>query len=195
MEQARPLPVSRAPDAAPQQPSRRRLVLLNVIGGALVLSSYVPVFTGSPEQVAALWGGVPVALKPLYTINMLLAAAGYLLFTHFVVFRLDPEATRIGARFDYGLFQVLYALVLVPSALWLPLTSLLIAEPSTALWWGIRFDLALVGLGAAGLLVALLRVEPVPSTAARRLAVIASVPFVVQTALLDALVWTAYFPR
>jgi hypothetical protein len=53
---------------------------------------------------------------------MLLAAAGYFAFTYFVLFRLDPTITRVLGRFPFDLFNVLYAVILIPSALWMPLT-------------------------------------------------------------------------
>jgi hypothetical protein len=58
---------------------RRSLLALNVIGGTAVLASYVVGLGAVPGD--ALWGGVPESLRPLYTVNMFLAAAGYFLFT------------------------------------------------------------------------------------------------------------------
>jgi hypothetical protein len=169
---------------------RRRgwLIALNVLGGAAVLTSYwVGLSAGGGE---ALWGGVPERARPLYTLSMFAAAAGYFLFTPYIAFRLDPAATRIGARFDYRIFPLLYALVLVPSALWLPLTHLQLAQPSALHWAIVRIDLALVALGSLGLLASLLALRSdVPR--GRAVAVAGLVPFCVQTVLLDALVWPA----
>lgn len=174
-------------------PQRATLLWLNLAGGVAVLGSYAWGALSRPDAMGALWGGVPETLRPLYTVHMLLAAAGYFLFTPYVCWRLSPEDTRIAGRFGYGLFLVLYALLLLPSALWLPLTAQLLAEPSLALWWGIRIDLAAVAAGALGLLLALLRLAPAPPPG-RTLAVLGLLPFCVQTALLDALVWPAFFP-
>jgi hypothetical protein len=157
-----------------------------------VLGSYAWGFLAQPEAMDALWGGVPESLRPLYTINMFLAAGGFFLFAPYIFFRLNPETTRVG-RFDYRIFHVLFLLVLIPSALWLPLTAQMVAEPGLALWWLIRLDLALVGLGAAGLAVALCLLRgDVPR--GRMRALVGLVPFTFQTAVLDALVWPAYFP-
>jgi hypothetical protein len=173
-------------------PRRRSLLALNLAGGACVLASYAHGLGPAGPGGAALWGGVPEALRPLYTANMLLAVAGYFLFTPYVLLRLPPDATRIAGRWGFGLFHLLYALVLVPSALWLPLTSRLLTQPSAAAWWAVRVDLALVALGSIGLLAALLAL-PRGAPAGRALAVVGLVPFCVQTAVLDALVWPALF--
>jgi len=171
----------------------RFLIVLNVVGGIAVLASYAIGLGSASSSGAALWGDLPEALRPYYTINMFLAAAGYFLFTPYIAFRLRPEQTQIAGRFGYGLFPLLYALVLIPSAIWLPLTQHMIAQPSAALWLLVRLDLACVGLGALGLLAALLALRA-PWSRGRALALLGLVPFCLQTALLDALVWPAFFP-
>lgn len=173
-------------------------VSINVLGGLAVLGSYAWGFAAHRETAGALWGGVPDALRPLYTANMFLAAAGYFLFTWFVLLRLEPEATRVGAPLGYGmgygLFPLLYLLILVPSALWLPLMLRLLEAPSGLLWWIVRLDLALVGAGSVGLLLAILALDTPGPLPGRALAVAGLVPFILQTAVLDALVWPAFFP-
>ena len=170
------------------------MAVLNVVGGIAVIGSYAHGFATHPDAGGALWGGVPPALRPIYTLSMLLAAAGYFLFTSFLLFRVDPDRARVGGRFGYGWFNLLYALMLFPSALWMPLTFAMLAAPSPALWAAIRLVLALVGLGSLGLLAALVGITPRQPRVAHRLAVVGAIFFSVQTALLDALVWPAFFP-
>jgi hypothetical protein len=76
----------------------------------------------------------------------------------------------------------------------MPLTFQLLGGWDPALWIAIRIVLALVGIGSLGLLAALLTLSPVASRGWRALAVAGAVAFCVQTALLDATVWPAYFP-
>jgi len=175
-------------------PMRRSLLWLNVLGGIAVLGSYVHGLASNPLTRGAVWGDVPEALRPFYTINMFLAAAGYFAFSSYVFRQLDPARTRIAGRFGFGAFHVLYALILVPSALWLPLTFEMLAAPSAWLWLVIRIDLALVGLGSLGLMGAIASAQPPGAPGARRLALLGTLFFCLQTALLDALIWPAYFP-
>jgi hypothetical protein len=169
------------------------LIALNVIGGIAVLVSYAMGLGSESSNGAALWGDVPESIRPLYTVNMFLAAAGYFLFTPYIVFRLQPGQTCIAGRFGYGLFHLLYALVLLPSAIWLQLTERMIAQPSAWMWAVVRLDLALIGLGSLGLLVSLLTLTSA-APRGRALAIVGLLPFFLQTALLDALVWPAFFP-
>jgi hypothetical protein len=101
---------------------------------------------------------------------------------------------KIADRFDYRIFQSIYAMILLPSALWMPLTFAMIQDPGAGLWFAIRATLFVVGLGSLLLVSALLRLEPRTPRMDYRLALVGSVAFAFQTAVLDALVWPAYFP-
>jgi hypothetical protein len=176
-------------------PARRSLLAINLVGGIAVLGSYAYGIASNPMTRGDVWGGVPDALRPLYTITMLLAAAGYFAFSYFVFFRLDPDATRVGGRFGFRVFHALYALILFPSAAWMPLTFAMLESPSGGLWWAIRIALAAVGVGSVGLLAAIVAVRAPAAVAARRVALIGCAAFCLQTAVLDAIVWPAFFPR
>ncbi|MBP1687163.1 MAG: hypothetical protein H6Q33_3306 [Deltaproteobacteria bacterium] len=173
---------------------KRTMLWVNVLGGTAVLASYAHGFLTHPQTSGALWGGVPDWLRPLYTLSMLLAAAGYLLFTWFLHFRVDPGQVRIAGRFGFGCINALYALVLIPSALWMPLTFLVIDGWTGTLWFAIRAVLAMVGLGSLGMLAALLTLTPRRPKMPYCLAVVGALAFCVQTAVLDACVWPAFFP-
>jgi hypothetical protein len=85
-------------------------------------------------------------------------------------------------------------LILIPSALWMPLTFAMLEAPSDGLWWAIRLTLAAVGVGSLGLLAGLVAVRPSSPSLAHKLAVVGSLAFALQTAVLDAAVWPAFFP-
>jgi hypothetical protein len=125
---------------------------------------------------------------------MLLAAAGYFAFTYFIFFRVDAENARIGGQYDVRLFNALYVAILGPSALWMPMTFEVLYNPTDGLWFVIRVVLAIVGFASLGLIYALLKLDPRLPPFSYWLAVAGAIAFAVQTALLDALVWPAYFP-
>ena len=173
---------------------KRLMVWINLLGGAAILASYVYGLRTHPGSSTGLWGNVPQAILPLYGVSMLLAAAGYFAYTYFLLLRLNLDEARVARRFRFGLFNALYALILVPSAMWMPLTLRMLEQPTAGLWLGIRLVLAAVALGSLGLLGALLSLRPREPRWAYWLAVGGSVTFSIQTALLDAVVWTAFFP-
>lgn len=165
------------------------LIWINLLGGLSVIGSYILGLAAHPGQADLLWGGVPASLRPIITANMPLAALGFLWITYFVIFRLDLRSTRLG-RFSAGVLVPLYLLILIPSSLWMELTFAAVSRSSPAGWVMVISVLALVGLAAVGLLAALVSLQPRPGGWAYRLACLAALPFVFQTAVLDALVWT-----
>jgi hypothetical protein len=163
-----------------------------VLGGVAVLGSYAW-GVSAPGVGAALWGGVPEALRPLYTVNMLLAAAGFFPFSVYVL-RLLAEKGR-PLRADDGLRRRLhlwYALILFPSALWLPLTAWMLSAPGPLVWALVRLDLALVALGALGVFAEIAR-GPRLGRLGWLAALVGLLPFCLQTVVLDALVWPHFF--
>ena len=102
-------------------PARRALAIVTVVGGLAVVGSYAYGFVSIPGGINGLWGQTPDGIKGVYGAGMALGAAGFFAYTWHLLFGVDAARARVGDRFGYGLFVVLYALVLVPSALWLPL--------------------------------------------------------------------------
>lgn len=172
---------------------KRWLIVINVLGGFAVLGSYALGILGHADAGSALWGGVPETLRALYTLGMLAAALGYFAFSGYLLLAVDAQEARVGKRFGFGIFNYLYIGILVPSAMWMPLTFMMVEQPSTWLWFLIRAVLAIVGLSSLGLLAALLLLRPKKRIWAFWIAVAGTVAFSFQTAILDALVWTAYF--
>ena len=70
---------------------QRLLVAVLVVGGLAVLASYVVGFLTHPDTRWGIWGGVPASLRPLYTVSMLLAAAGFFPMTIYLLFRVDVD--------------------------------------------------------------------------------------------------------
>jgi hypothetical protein len=169
-------------------------LILLVVGGTAVLASYVYGFLTNPGSRWEIWGGVPPSLQPLYTISMLLAAAGYFPMTTFLLLRVDARVARVAGRYGFGIVPLAYTLVLVGSAVWMPLTYQMIAAPSLGLWIAIRATLGMVALGGLGLLLALITLNEQTPRLWHRLAVLGCVLFCWQTVVLDALVWPYYFP-
>ncbi len=173
---------------------KRALLIIILLGGTAVLASYVYPVMKHPEYVEPAWGGVTPDIRRFYAPSMLLAASGYFFYTYFLLFRVDAEQARIAGRRGFWVFNVLYAAILVGSALYMPLTFAFVAQPRMPLWWGIRVALAVVGLASVALVVSLLALRPRRPAWAYWLAVAGTITFSFQTAVLDMLVWPALYP-
>ena len=169
------------------------LLIINGIGGAAVIGSYVLGLNARSGGANALWGGVPAGIRPVYGASMILAAAAYFAFLYFILFRLVPAEVRIAGRFGFALFYAIFLVILVASALWMPLTNLYIGNPSAVIWIAVRGVLAFVGLGSLALFWALLALQGNVPSAPYWAAVVGSGYFAFHTAVLDAIVWAALF--
>jgi len=168
------------------------LLLINVLGGAAVIGSYVLGLRGG-SSAAVLWGGVPESIRPVYMVSMVICALGYFAFLYFLLVRTVPGEVVISGRFGYSLFYPIFLLILVPSAFWMPLTNLYVGDPQTGTWIAVRVVLAIVGLASIALAWALLTLRPNNRGAAYWLAVAGSCYFAFHTAILDAIIWAALF--
>lgn len=151
---------------------------INIIGGILVIGSYVYCIK-THGNADSLWGGVAVNIRKIYTASMLIATVSYFAFALYVMLKVESGYV----------FHVLLAIMLGASALWMPLTYAMIQSPATAIWIGIRVVLAVVALASLGILVSLLLISPKPAGVFYWSAVVGAVLFTLHTGVLDAILW------
>jgi hypothetical protein len=171
------------------------LLVVNIIGGAAVIGSYVFGLNAQSGGANVLWGGVPESIRPVYAVSMILSALGYFAFLYYILFRLTPSEVGIAGVSGFTLFYVIFVLILIPSAFWMPLTNLYVGNPGTGIWIGVRTVLAIVGLASIALFWALLTLHGKVPGVSYWLAVVGSGYFAFHTAVLDAIVWAALFER
>lgn len=170
------------------------MAFVNLVAGPAVLLSYVLAANAYPgETVKKLWGGVPAAVQPYYTAWMFVAATGYFLFTYFLFFRVDAGRAVVAGRMGFGLFNVLYVLILVPSAIWMPLTLHYIEDPAPLTWKLIVAGLWTTGLASLALIASIATLQPHEPSLAWKAALLGSVLFAGQTFVLDSCVWPLLF--
>ena len=169
------------------------LLIINIIGGAAVIGSYIFGLSAQSGGANVLWGGVPTNIRPVYTVSMILSALGYFAFLFYIFFRLDPGQTSIAGISGFTLFYVIFLLILIPSAFWMPLTNVYVGNPSTSIWIWVRTVLALVGIASIALFWAILTLQGKVPGISYWLAFVGSGYFAFHTAILDAIVWAALF--
>lgn len=168
-------------------------IIINTLGGVAVLGSYAYGFMQYPEAVDQLWGGVPESLLGVYSSNMLLAATGYLLVFGYVLMKIPGDTRTRNGGLLLERLNVLHAVILFCSALWMPLSFALLEAPNQDLWWCIR--VVLFGTGASAIAVGWhLHRYATDRGLWFRAAAVGYLFFCLQTAVLDALIWPYYFP-
>ena len=168
--------------------------IVNVVGGIAVLGSYAHGLLTEVALRPKLWGGIPEAWRPLYTVNMFLASGGYFYFTAHFLMRALPSGVLFFNRLGFEWIIFLYATFLISSALWMPLTFSMMKVPSDGTWFAIRSVLTVTGIASVTLLVSLFASNAERGDWLFWAAVAGLTPFIIQTAILDAVIWPRYFP-
>ncbi len=163
------------------------LLLINIVGGIAVISSYIIGLSLKNRGAEALWGGTPASIRPVYTFSMVLAALGYFAFLYFIFFRLSPDI------FNFNILYIIFLGILGASVFWMPLTNLFLANPGTLLWVAIRAVLAIVGISSIALVWVLVSLHTKEVNFAYWLAVAGSAYFAFHTAVLDMILWPIFF--
>jgi hypothetical protein len=161
-------------------------LLLNLVGGVAVLGSYVLWLSNPMHDSGLLWGSIAGMARIGYIVSMVAAAAGYFVFAPWIL-RLDPT------QVDFSAINLCFALVLFPSAMWMPLAYEYLAAPDPWRWWAMRGVLLVVGLASLALVVLIARVTPAPG--GKGVAIAGAALFTLQTLVLDALIWPRFFHR
>ncbi len=173
------------------QKNKLFLLVINLLGGAAVIGSYIWGFLVNPGGVESFWGGVPAGIRTAISLNMLLAAAGYLAI--FFVLLLSVTSTATVGKIPFWIFHIIYLVILVPSALWMPLTQAVIEHYTPLGWFSVVLVLVLTAMAGIALLISLLTLRPALPNRQKSLVLIGSAFFILQTALLDAILWTSFF--
>jgi hypothetical protein len=173
---------------------KRSLLWVNTIGGILVLGSYVIAANTYSGEISDFWGGVSEDIVPFYTIFIFLAALGYFLFSYYVFFVIKTDKLILN-RFSYNVFHVLYGLILIPSALWMPLTAQALTSESGFVILLVRLILIIVGVSSIVLTFILAKSKDKLHRLPHTLAVVGGILFSIQTTLFDAILWSVQFPK
>ena len=169
-------------------------LVINALGGFAVIASYAAGLISHPNTEELLWGRITPALKPVYLVSMPLAAVSYLLFFYFIFFHIDANTVRIGGFDGFLVLDVIFMVILVFSAFWMPLTYKLIETQWSGWWFYLRLVLFAVGLASLALLYSLLIIDQKEPAWSYRLAVAGAAVFFIQTGIIDAFIWPALFP-
>ena len=169
--------------------------LINGFGGLCVLGSYAHGLITNPSIRGGLWGTIPDSLRLYYTIFMFLAAGGYFFFTGYILFHVSTESVKLFGRYGFWAINILYAGIIIPSAIWIYLTFAMIENPTPLLWIIIRLVLFTVGFSSVALLASFFTSNFDRSSWLYFASIIGLIFFCIQTMLLDALIWPYYYPK
>ena len=170
------------------------LVLVNLIIGAAVLVSYVWGIRQFDDPTTALWGDAPTIVKSSAVATMPLAALGYLwvVWGH-LLWQSDFSSSKLRGRDVAWLIVGIDAIILLLSALWMPLTVAAIQRQSDFIRYCVFVLLWIVAGATIVAIWALAAMETTAPSWSQRLAVAGALAFAFQTVVLDGIVWVSGF--
>lgn len=169
--------------------ARTSFAVVQIVGGIAVLGSYVHGFSAHADP-GVLWGTIAPEVIPPYTACMPPAALGYLVAAGYLVTRVDPRTERLGTVGFSGLTAA-FAVLLLASTLWMPLSLAAFDAQAPWLWTWIQVDLAATGGASLAIGWGLWRLRE--AGAAWKMAAVGWAFLCWQTVVLDCLVWPRFF--
>ena len=169
-------------------------LIVNVVGGVLVLGGYVAGFTLFSEAKETMRGGINSSQRPIFQISMILAAIGYLVFCYAAMFKFGDNWSNLN-DIDALIIIILCASFLATAALWLPL-GLWYQETGIKIVYGLMvLALWVTALSLLAVTVILaFRTMEISNT--MRIISCLGVGYITFHCLIfDAIIWVAKFPR
>jgi len=167
-------------------------ITTSIFGGFVILSYILGI--DNPQTADVMWGGVPENVRDIYTISMLISASSYFVFWLYTILNILGKKIELPEKILLWIVYLLFYLILIPSALWIPLVNIMISNPSNLIWFGIRLVLILVAVGTLGLLILFLRLKSKPKKIFYYLSIFGLLFFLFHTGVLDAIIWPSLFP-
>lgn len=171
--------------------NQKILLAIIVVGGLGVILSYILGIRGE-KGADVLWGGVPKNIRGIYTLSMLISALGYMIFSLYIYLNLGKnnfDNIFGGAKIIY----ITYFLLLLCSALWLPLVKVMVANPKQLIWILIRGTLLVTGIASVVITYLLILAGNKSPNLHYYLSVIGGIIFSVHTLVLDGLFWPSWW--
>ena len=172
--------------------SKKIFVAINLVGGLAVLSSYLFCFILYPTYSRSLWGSASDKVITFFVISMVLAAAGYVWFTFYLLKGNKLEDSNFGTLFGVKIINLLYLMVLTCSTIWMPASISFSMSENIFVELIIRLILWTVGLSSLGILIYIYNInidDGKSSFLSHMFALLGTMVFTIHTLILDAVIW------
>ena len=169
-------------------------VIVNLLGGISVLGGYVIGLYLFPDQREMLWGGLQGRWRIVFTVSMLIAAAGYLAFFYGIIVKSNPASFSLGFLNGYHAISILATIFLISASIWMPATLIYLKSMNSA-WWIISVASLWITATSLIALTAMVVISPlaIPSVSARILAIIGISYITFHCLVFDAIIWVSRF--
>jgi hypothetical protein len=171
-----------------------QFLLVNIIGGILVLGGYIFALMSHPTTRNELWGGVPENLRLWITAFMFVSAFGYCYAMYYLIFDEGLELSFFWGKFDYRIIMILLIVFLLSAASWIHTAFTYIDTGSKNSWNFVQLELWLTGISVFLIMLGLATATGVKSTIFHFYSVIGLIAISFHCLVLDAFLWINKFP-
>ena len=172
-------------------------VVVNIIGGICVLSSYAYELLVHPRYRLALWGGVSGTTRNIFIVSMLPSAIGYLMFFYYMSFTAGMSLFVDSYSMPIMRYAptILATIFLASSSLWMPSTMHYL-HSQRVVWWHITVSsLWLTAFSLLLLTLLLIFTDNGIDSLTRYLGIGGLVYITFHCLVMDAFIWTRKFPN
>ena len=162
-------------------------ILVNLIGGILVLGGYFLGITSDPSMKTKLWGNLPESWQVFYFISIIMSSIGYLAFFYNIVFK-----QNVGGVLTNRLI-LLCVIFLFSASLWMPLTIKVIESNNGFFWILTQVSLWVTAFAAIVITALLIKSPHRPKNRSYQLTMWGMSYLSFHCLVLDAILWTNYF--
>ena len=171
------------------------LLLVNIIGGVAVLSSYALCIILFPDTREVLWGEISGGLKNFFVISMLIAAVGYISYLSITLINPDLGQFRNTLFLGPNTISILSSLFLISATLWMPASVIYIKNPSLLMWLIMVFSLWITALSILTIFVLSLNSSFESKQVFKIISSIGLFYISFHCLILDGIIWVAKFPK
>ena len=166
---------------------------INIIGGTLVLGSYVVCIYLYPEYRESFWGGIQGSARKFFVFSMLPAAVGYLLFFYCAVFKPESGIFEYRGLLSHNNINILCIIFLSASSIWMP-ALVMYFKTDFIFWWFIVVGvLWITALSLVSMLFVVISSDT-PLSFYKSVSICGLSYIIFHCLILDAVIWVAKLP-
>ena len=166
---------------------------INIIGGTLVLGSYVVCIYLYPEYRESFWGGIQGSTRKFFVFSMLPAAVVYLLFFYCAVFKRESCIFEYRCLLSHNNINILCIIFLSASSIWMP-ALVMYFKTDFIFWWVIVVGvLWITALSLVSMLFVVISSDT-PLSFYKSVSICGLSYIIFHCLILDAVIWVAKLP-
>lgn len=170
-------------------------LLVNIIGGILVISSYLWGYINYPFHRNLLWGNIGLNLQKVFVLSMLFGMLGYFVSGFWFWKIINHENFVFGNNYDFQIIITSFSLFLGISALWMPMAIKSVISKNELYISISKLILIIVAILSLFILYSIVTSNDIESNiiSGKNIAIIGWTILSIHTVIFDCVIWSIKF--